>query len=681
MKNIIKNTFYYAGALFVASTMFSCQDTLSGNDENLQEGQEKVEMKTITVTAQAVASRTVHTEEGNNIKVQWTENDVIYIGTPANVSEVSISDETSGFKACTVASISNDGKTATFEYSVPATYSEGTLLAFYGNAENIKIANSTVKLDFASQVQTDQALAHLANYDLMSAVATYDGGENLSLNFNHEGAILKVNIAGLPDGDKSLQDVTLSASDAIFNSSKTFTAEGTATVGDKINTLNLSVKGMNINEGTLDAVFTVCPTEISNTPELTITLNASKASGVYAYKGNFNAGGNLEAGKYYRTPDVTLVADNTIAGTGEEGSPYIIDNAEKFQTITGEAGKNYLITSNIDFGGSTITPIETFAGTLDGGDMTLSNFNISTSNAKSGLIATNTGIVKNINISNVNTTKDTETTAFGIIVASNQGTISNCNISSANLTFSCNANGTNCGTIAGENITNNAVISDVVVENSTITINSGKAIAGMVVGLNGNWNSPTLKGAKVKNNNTITYNTGANNSSLGGVAGWNKGGQIIGTSSAINMYPKSSSHFGGIVGSNNNNGSVIASYCNGTISDIGSGVNAGGVVGDNASVMTGCYSSVSNSIPNLFGALIGKGNGTITESYYYNCNNGKRNGQTGPDLTASKVNNADGLKSKLSNLNTAIQSYGFKYVENSSDPTGNEPLILSKIEE
>lgn len=683
--NISKYVTMVCAALMISACTDEVKDIIAPetHEEGENKKEEAVEMIPVTVTVTENSSRVSHGEGAENtITVAWEEGDVIYLGSPAaDASDKLINAEGSGFSTLDidVKSISEDKKTASFTGKIPSTLSGQNLLAFYGKAENLKINEGKVIMDFTQQTQSEAGYAHLADYDLMSAVITgYDGNEKINLQFKHEGAIFKVKLTQLPEGD-SFSKVILSLPEGTnsFVTSKSFGADGQSTDVQTTNSIELNLG--NVSGTTFDAVLTLCPTTFNS--EMNISVPVTNNSGVYSYTDQINiSNAILEAGKYYWTPDLLLAKDNTIKGEGTSESPYLIDNVDKFNRIADNTSAYYSITQDMDFSGATITPIETFAGTLDGGNKTLSNFTIATSNAKSGLIATNNGMVKNINISNITATKNTETTAFGIIVASNQGTISNCNISGANLTFSCNTNGTNCGTIAGENITNNAVISDVVVENSTITINSGKANAGMVVGLNGNWNAPTLKGAKVKNNNTITYNAGANNSSLGGVVGWNKGGQIIGTSSAINMYPKASSHFGGIVGSNNNNGKVIASYCYGTFSNISASTNNGGVVGDNATAMTGCYSSVSNSTPNLFGGLIGKGNGTITESYFYNCNNGKRNGQTGPDLSSSKVTDGDALKTKVESLNTAIQSSGFKYIINTSDATGNEPLILSKIE-
>lgn len=687
--NISKYVTMVCAALMISACTDEVKDIIAPetHEEGENKKEEAVEMIPVTVTVTENSSRVSHGEGAENtITVAWEEGDVIYLGSPAaDASDKLINAEGSGFSTLDidVKSISEDKKTASFTGKIPSTLSGQNLLAFYGKAENLKINEGKVIMDFTQQTQSEAGYAHLADYDLMSAVITgYDGNKKINLQFKHEGAIFKVKLTQLPEGD-SFSKVILSLPEGTnsFVTSKSFGADGQSTDVQTTNSIELNLG--NVSGTTFDAVLTLCPTTFNS--EMNISVPVTNNSGVYSYTDQINiSNAILEAGKYYWTPDLLLAKDNTIKGEGTSESPYLIDNVDKFNRIADNASAYYSITQDMDFSGATITPIETFAGTLDGGNKTLSNFTIATSSGNSGIVAINKGTIKNINVSNVTVSKGTETTKFGIIVATNKGTISNCNVSGANLTFDCITTGANCGVIAGENLSNAATISDVIIESSTITINSGKVNVGMVVGLNGNWNSPTLKGAKVKASNYITYSDGENSSCIGGIAGWNNGGKIIGTSSAINITPNAASHFGGITGANKNSGEVIASYCNGVFGNIPSGSNAGGIVADNAPVnstdskITGCYSSVART--GDFGGLIGKGTGTITESYFYNCTYGKRNGQTGPDLSSSKVTDGDALKTKVESLNTAIQSSGFKYIINTSDATGNEPLILSKIE-
>lgn len=331
MRIYFRMLFLATVTLFVSTIFSSCNDKLediineteedsssSNNDDEKENDDEignggNIEYRTLNIIASTdkKQTRTSYEEENNIIKAKWEEDDIIYVGYPASglSEEVAISDASSGFSVFTISSLSDDGKTATFTGQIPADL-EGNIMAFYGNAEFIKVSKSGVKLDFTTQGQAISEIADLEGYDFMTASATYSASdENLSLNFSHECAILKINASGFTGG-MSLQNMNLSFSDgnAKFCNSVTITVDVNKTY-ETTDNIVLNLDGTTASaEGKISSYCMLLTNGITATEKLLIDVTAAEGSKKYIYSGNISINSDIVANKYYSTPDIALTS-------------------------------------------------------------------------------------------------------------------------------------------------------------------------------------------------------------------------------------------------------------------------------------------------------------------------------------------------------------------------------------
>lgn len=175
-----------------------------------------------------------------------------------------------------------------------------------------------------------------------------------------------------------------------------------------------------------------------------------------------------------------------------------------------------------------------YTGTINGGGHTITGLHINNNSDDQGFIGVlgEGGTVKNLTFADAHVTVGQ---CSGIVVGDNFGTIEDCHVTSGSLT----ANGDYAGGIVGLNA------KDCIVKNCT-------------------------------NAATITVAQGASADVLGGIAGYNNYGIILG---CINTGDISSDNYciGGVLG--DNAGIVVACSNKGTVTGIG---NTGGIVGRNA---------------------------------------------------------------------------------------------------
>ena len=106
---------------------------------------------------------------------------------------------------------------------------------------------------------------------------------------------------------------------------------------------------------------------------------------------------------------VVMPAAVTLAGSGSQDDPYLINSAEELASLGGRSfsGKSYRLTQDIDMENVPMQPIKEFAdGTFDGDGHTISNLTISAASGNAGLFAeTNSSTVfKDIILHNVSVT-------------------------------------------------------------------------------------------------------------------------------------------------------------------------------------------------------------------------------------------------------------------------------------
>ena len=216
------------------------------------------------------------------------------------------------------------------------------------------------------------------------------------------------------------------------------------------------------------------------------------------------------------------------------------------------------------------SPIGSYSGILEGNGNRIFNLQINRDAGDLGLFAVNSGSIRNIGLSAL----EIEGLArSGGLVGSNEGTIMNSNVSGQ-----FRMRGINVGGLVGLNRTDSAII-----------INS------------------YARGSLSNGNNNNT----------GGLIGHNEG-RIINSYAAVDTSD-SGEQEGGLVG-NMHRGSVVNSYATGNISASSSIAGAGGLLGgmgeDGQVINSYSIGAVRRSSGTHIGGLIGRSDGSTTNSYW-----------------------------------------------------------------
>ena len=168
--------------------------------------------------------------------------------------------------------------------------------------------------------------------------------------------------------------------------------------------------------------------------------------------------------------------------------------------------------------------------------------------------------------------------------------------------------------------------------------------------------------------------SGTNASSVGGVAGGNAGGEVVGCSSTAPVTANgSNSRVGGVVGNNMMDATVVACYhTTGAITATIGNTNAGGVVGrNNGAQVVACYASceVDSGASAYAGGVVGNNRpGSSLEACYWagsnkkDCGVGNNSNHTG----ATKVGDGVTWTEAAQGMNKELDGYGWKY--DSSNP-------------
>ena len=152
---------------------------------------------------------------------------------------------------------------------------------------------------------------------------------------------------------------------------------------------------------------------------------------------NLSAAITPEAGKFY---NITLNKDKGYTDDGQGN--YTVTSAEGLKNIAklvNEEGKtdiNITLTDNIDLTGIDWTPIGTsfsnsYTGTFDGGNHTITGLTVTGSNDYAGLFGDidENGTVKNVVLEGVQITSDNSSGYAGGVAGNSWGTIENCSVS------------------------------------------------------------------------------------------------------------------------------------------------------------------------------------------------------------------------------------------------------------
>lgn len=210
-----------------------------------------------------------------------------------------------------------------------------------------------------------------------------------------------------------------------------------------------------------------------------------------------------------------LIAPAAAAGgAGTAANPYIIQTPAELQSIQNNLGAYYRLANDIDLSGVTWTPIGSmsapFTGQLDGNGKTLSNLNLNSQTANTGLFgAIGTGAtIKNIIITDfsISTTGTRSGIVSGTVVSnSNSVTFDNIRCVSCSLSSSNSNSGIIVGSIASPTNILNCVVDSVYLKQ---TNNYNGGVVGLIMSQGSYMESCTISNSifeSVGNLGTIGY--------------------------------------------------------------------------------------------------------------------------------------------------------------------------------
>lgn len=216
----------------------------------------------------------------------------------------------------------------------------------------------------------------------------------------------------------------------------------------------------------------------------------------------------------------TVINTHFYNGDGRDGDPYGIACARHLRNIRYAYQNDFKLLNDINLGTSIWTPIPEIHGCFDGNNFSISNLNIRTNDNIEyyGFISNNYGTIKNVTFTNVSI-----------------------QIAGSDYVY--------CGTVCGRNNENSEIINCTVNTSKAISISSTYFIlGGGLVGLN--------RGIIERCKAIIgTFSTTANSSRIGGLIGWNSGGEVTRSLSKGNIESRASEN-----SSNINVGGLIG-YC------------------------------------------------------------------------------------------------------------------------
>ena len=321
---------------------------------------------------------------------------------------------------------------------------------------------------------------------------------------------------------------------------------------------------------------------------------------------------------------------------------------------SGNTDINIILDKDIDLTNTKWTPIGTdhsnsYTGTFDGGNHTISGLTVTGSDEYAGLFGCidDGGTVKNVVLENVQIASDDQYANVGGVAGYSRGNIENCSVS---------------GSVSGNS-------------NSNGTYNSVGGVVGYQWGgsITGCSSAATVKG------------TGG----VGGVVGQtNYGATLTACYSTDNVTLESNGsdnyYAGGVVGSNGASCTLTACYATGNVTGTGTGTGSiyvGGVTGSNDSgTLTACYHAKETvSGPDgATGGVTGRNfkdsmldGGIITACYWQNNQKQGIGSNSGTDDT-HKVDVTDVTwLDAVAQMNTALQSAGsgWHYELNGALPT------------
>ena len=383
--NLLKHFTYPAAAALLLATAACTKDELADGDR-LPEGQYPLEIARITLGVESGEAQ------------PW--------GTPqTRVSEIA-DGNSSKFDADDKFAVQIDGKDETGTYTVQAGGSATAETPLYWSDRNDHTVTAWYPatdgtLDLGDQ---SQSLAYL-----LYATGTGDYQTPVTLTFAHQLAKVRVTPTGDALGEvQSLQ---------LYTYTQCTYEKGEVVQGSQEGWIEMKPCEYTENGATINCW------EANVVPDYTITK--LRANGTE--ERNLSAAITPEAGKFY---NITLNKDKGYTDDGQGN--YTVTSAEGLKNIAelvNEEWKldiNIILTNNIDLTGIDWTPIGTsfsnsYTGTFDGGNHTITGLTVTGSNEYAGLFGRigSGGKVMNVKLEGVQIESDNEMSAVGGVVGSN----------------------------------------------------------------------------------------------------------------------------------------------------------------------------------------------------------------------------------------------------------------------
>ena len=154
----------------------------------MQSGERSVQ---VSLTIQEPESRTIHSDNGTKVEVEWADDDILYVATETNFKKLDFSE----LKLVSGAGTS----TAVFSGTVKSDSETEALYAFYGTKEKITVHSAGVQADVTS-FPIDSDLLQLAASDYLFGKLQPSADGKYSVAMSHAGVVLKIVMKGLPEG-------------------------------------------------------------------------------------------------------------------------------------------------------------------------------------------------------------------------------------------------------------------------------------------------------------------------------------------------------------------------------------------------------------------------------------------------------------------------------------------------
>lgn len=338
-------------------------------------------------------------------------------------------------------------------------------------------------------------------------------------------------------------------------------------------------------------------------------------------------------------------------GTGEEGDPYLVENAAQLNEVRNHLGAHFEQTQDIDLtdytSGNGWLPIGPFTGQYDGAENKITSLFINRTSADNiGLFSTTaeSAVLKNIVLEEVSVTGRRY---VGALVGVNNGAVIECISDGGNVTATYTISSQGGGLVG----VNNGSLTDS--SSSSIVSTGGREAGGLVGRNNGSITNCHAAGSVTANtreagglvgyneagnitDSSATGNVTAPNYRVGGLVGYFNNGAISGSHAAGNAT--GSERVGGLVGKLTSSGSINDSYATGDAESTASfSAPVGGLVGTSIGPVSRSFASGTvTAAARDAGGLIGFNNGgTVTECYAVGSVSGTRDvgGLVGRNVT------------------------------------------------